>query len=77
MDTFKLDEIIDEIVGEYLVLESKGHYRMSEALSGFNLQPLSPERAYVRIRVARRLSNVPSMFPSEKYMPEYSTIIRK
>ena len=77
MDTVKLDEIIDEILGEILILSSSSFYEMKRELDNHGLEEHSAERAYVRLRVARKLNIDPKRFHSEKFMPEISMIKRK
>ncbi len=76
MDTVKLDESIQEILGELLILSSKSFYEMKRELDKHNLEENSAERAYVRLRVARKLSINPNRFHSEKFMPEMA-LLRK
>lgn len=76
MDTFKLDEIIDEILGEILILSSSSFYEMKRELDKYGLEEHSAERAYVRLRVARKLNSDPKRFHNENFMSEISMIKR-
>lgn len=76
MDTNKLDKIVEEVLNEYLILSTTKYFHMDKILQKYDLEPLSSERAYVRIRIARGLTRKPELYHNEKYMPVSSIIVR-
>ena len=76
MDTVRLDKIIEEVLNEYLIFSSNKYFQMDKILQKYGLEPLSPERAYVRLRIAKGLTRRPELYHDEKYMPHLSIIDR-